>query len=450
MPGSQSPHFTDYPFLRGGGQMGELIRAIDWDTNPLGSPANWPVALKQAVSMMLKNSFPVLICWGSDYIQLYNDAFRPINGATKHPQAMGGTAQDTYAEIWNTISPMFGEVMQGQTHGFPNFMVPLDRNGHTEDCYFDFSYSPIADIEGQGILVICVETTEKFRSIQELSESEARFRTMAEDSDMLIAVADESSNAVYFSKAWTEMTGRTMDYLLAFGWADLVHTEDRKRYLNLYLTSFEKKAPFTGEFRVLNNNGDYRWLLARNAPRFRPDGTFAGYISSCVDITERKNDEQQLQLMIDMLPASVVVIRGHELVVEMINQANLNYWNKTAAEVIGKPFLEILPDLADQPFAGQLRQVMDTGEIVDVKESPVLFENPDGSIRETFVDYTYQPLTNINGKRTGVLVMSSEITDRVLARRQVEQSEENLKAMIAQATGGYVYTNRPQPYNYSC
>jgi hypothetical protein len=101
------PPLTDYPFLRGGGEMGELIRSKDWLAGPLGPPANWHPVLKTMVSMMLTNQFPVLICWGPDFIQLYNDAFRPINGTTKHPQAMGGSARDTYAEIWQTIGPMF-------------------------------------------------------------------------------------------------------------------------------------------------------------------------------------------------------------------------------------------------------------------------------------------------------------------------------------------------------
>jgi two-component system, OmpR family, sensor histidine kinase VicK len=144
-------------------------------------------------------------------------------------------------------------------------------------------------------------------------------------------------------------------------------------------------------------------------------------------LAELSESEQQKQQLINMLPASVVVIRGQELIVELINQSNLDYWNKTADEVIGKPFLEILPDLAAQPFAGQLRQVMETGEKIDVKESPVLFTNPDGSTRETFVDYTYQPLTDINGNRTGVLVMSFEITDRVISRKLLEKYTDDLQ-----------------------
>jgi hypothetical protein len=89
-----------FPFLAGGGAMGELIRSKDWSQTVLGGPADWPGALKHSLSMMLANPLPVLICWGRDYIQFYNDAFRPILGATKHPQAMGISASETYAEIW--------------------------------------------------------------------------------------------------------------------------------------------------------------------------------------------------------------------------------------------------------------------------------------------------------------------------------------------------------------
>lgn len=134
-----------------------------------------------------------------------------------------------------------------------------------------------------------------------------------------------------------------------------------------------------------------------------------------------KEANRNLEQILNMLPASVVVIRGYDLVVEMINESNLKYWNKTKEVVLGKKFLDILPDLADQPFASQLRKVMETGEVIDVKESPVLFTMPDGSIRETYVDYTYQPLADADGNRNGVLVMSFEITERVLSKRLLEK-----------------------------
>ncbi len=183
MLNNDSNLYNNQPFLAGGGTMGEMIRKFDWSTTSIGQPEQWPIELKNMTSMLLTNAFPVLVCWGTDFIQLYNDAFRPINGETKHPQALGGSAKDTYAEIWETIGPMFADVMQGKTHGFPGFMVPLNRNGYVEECYFDFSYSPIRNVDGAigGILVICVETTEKINSLNKSKKSEEELLNINEE-----------------------------------------------------------------------------------------------------------------------------------------------------------------------------------------------------------------------------------------------------------------------------
>lgn len=129
---------------------------------------------------------------------------------------------------------------------------------------------------------------EQVLAVQQLEESEARFRLMAEGTSILIAVGDEAGNAVYFNRAWTTLTGRPMADLLQLGWIDLVHPDDREGYVNLYLDAFKVLASFSGEFRVSDSEGAYHWLLAESVPRFQSDGTFAGYISSCINITSRK------------------------------------------------------------------------------------------------------------------------------------------------------------------
>jgi len=145
----------DIKFLNGGGEMGELIRSKDWSKTPIGPPGTWPQALRTTVSLMLNSLFPMYIAWGSEYTQLYNDGYRPILGVTKHPQAMGIGTSETFAEIWHIIGPMFAGVMRGEAVGFPDFMLPLERNGYVEECYFDFCYSPIRhdDDTVGGVLV---------------------------------------------------------------------------------------------------------------------------------------------------------------------------------------------------------------------------------------------------------------------------------------------------------
>ena len=163
----------------------------------------------------------------------------------------------------------------------------------------------------------------------QLSESEKRFRTMAEGTDIFIAVADESGNAIYFNKSWVKLTGRSMKDLLDFGWADLIHPEDRDRYINIYLSALAEKKPFTGEFRILTKKGDYRWLLASGPPRFHADGSFAGYVSSCIDITERKLIEIERLNLNKLIEASSEFIGIVEL------DMSIQYLNPAAVKKLG-------------------------------------------------------------------------------------------------------------------
>jgi PAS domain S-box-containing protein len=151
--------------LEGGGDMGALMRGYDWSRNPLGPVVGWPQSLRTAVSMMLASKFPMLVLWGEEYIQLYNDGYRPVLGATKHPAALGQQARECWPEIWQgTLRPMFGQVMAG---GDPiwseDLLFLLDRNGYLEETYFTFCYSAIRAETGRpgGVLVTCIETTER-------------------------------------------------------------------------------------------------------------------------------------------------------------------------------------------------------------------------------------------------------------------------------------------------
>ncbi|WP_316826766.1 PAS domain S-box protein [Pedobacter miscanthi] len=157
----------------------------------------------------------------------------------------------------------------------------------------------------------------------QLSESEKRFKTMAEGTDIFIAVGDENGNAIYFNKSWTDLTGRSMKDLLAFNWINLVHPDDQYRYEQLYQAAFAAKKPFVGEFRILSKKGDYRWLLASGPPRFHANGSFAGYITSCVDITERKLIELERLNLTKLIEASseFIGLAGLDMSIQYLNPA---------------------------------------------------------------------------------------------------------------------------------
>ena len=133
-------------------------------TAPLGEPQLWPQSLKTAVGILLNSGYPMYIAWGPHFTQIYNDAYRPILGSTKHPQALGAATADTFSEIWNYIGPMFRSVLSsGEASTFVDQLLPLNRHGYTEECYFVFSYSPILTENGEvgGVFVTVLETSDR-------------------------------------------------------------------------------------------------------------------------------------------------------------------------------------------------------------------------------------------------------------------------------------------------
>ena len=157
--------------LTGGGEMGDLMRSLDWSRNPLGPVETWPQSLRTVLSILLTSKHPIFIWWGKDLIQFYNDAYRPILGEVKHPKAMGQRGREGWAEIWDVIAPMIEAVMErGESTFIEDGLLVLNRFGFLEECYFTYAYSPIRDESGGvgGVFVACTENTKRVLSDRRL------------------------------------------------------------------------------------------------------------------------------------------------------------------------------------------------------------------------------------------------------------------------------------------
>jgi len=162
--------------------------------------------------------------------------------------------------------------------------------------WLDGIVTTIKDESGNiiGTQKIARDITDRRRAEEALKESEERFRLVANTAPVMIWMSGTDKLCTYFNKQWLDFTGRSLEVELGDGWTDGIHEDDRYQCLTTYVESFDSREAFPAEYRLRRQDGEYRWLLDRGVPRFNPDGTFAGYIGSCLDVTERKLAEEAL------------------------------------------------------------------------------------------------------------------------------------------------------------
>jgi len=184
----------DFVFA-GGGDMGALCRAHDWGGTPLGAVGGWTQSLRTMVGAVLNSRNPMLLFWGPELVQFYNDAFRPSLGddGRRHPAALGACGRAFWSDVWDTIGPQVDGVMsRGDAVWFEDRHLPIDRNGRREDVWWTYSYSPVRDDDGSigGTLVVCLEVTKQVRARAEIAAAEQRLRDVVEQTTLAVAVLE--------------------------------------------------------------------------------------------------------------------------------------------------------------------------------------------------------------------------------------------------------------------
>jgi PAS domain S-box-containing protein len=166
----------------------------------------------------------------------------------------------------------------------------------------------IVDEQGHPVQVIGIgqDITERKKTEQALANSRDYYLELIDQLPTMMWRSDDNMKADYFNKSWLDFTGRTTGEDLGDGWIELIHPEDRQRVVDAAREAHRARSSFQLEYRLLHHSGEYRWILDIGQPFNDLDGSYAGYLGTCFDLSDRKKAEAELQKAKQELETRVV------------------------------------------------------------------------------------------------------------------------------------------------
>jgi PAS domain S-box-containing protein len=285
---------------------------------------------------------------------------------------------------------------------------------------------------------------------RELRASEAHFHGLANAVPVMIWEADTTKACIYFNEPWLNFTGRTLAQ--ESGWAEGVHPEDFERYIKTYTEAFDRRESFKVEYRLRGADGVYRWLGARSAPLFGPDGAFRGYVGGCIDISERKQAEEELRSLSAELERRVEE-RTQQLQEEIQTRKNVQenlrrqadllelthdaifvrdfatgrivFWNRGARNLYGwskeEALGKISNELLETKFPVSLQDIEATIESHGWWDGALIHTAKDGT--QFAVESRWSLRRDDNGNPADILELNYDVTAKQDTERKLRESE---------------------------
>jgi PAS domain S-box-containing protein len=379
-------------------------------------------------------------------------------GLMKSPEAeLLGKPLDTVLSIVDettgeTLEHPAIRVLREGTKTDMDHTLLLTRNGI--EFPIDYSCAPIHDESGrvQGTVLVFRDATERRRAENSLRESERRFRHLANSAPVMIWLSGVDAKCTWFNRPWLEFTGRTMEQELGDARAVGVHPEDAQRCIATYMENFHRRSRFHMEYRLRRHDGQWRWVLGCGMPLTDENRNFLGYIGSCIDITEHKRLEEQIQrrnadleTFLDAMPAFVwvshdrdgQVITGNAAANKLLQVAAGTNVSRTPPEGVALPYGICRPDGTALPVDElPMRRAMASGKPIanaefdlqmsDGRRIPVvgnvapLFEN--GAVRGCIAAFI-----DISKRRKAEIALREITKDLRAANEALVQSNEDLE-----------------------
>jgi PAS domain S-box-containing protein len=283
----------------GNSPMAARISRMDWRNSPLGPPEDWPSELLNALRLILAAESPYFVAWGPDLICFWNGAYEPIFG--DRDVLPGRRFQDMWPEAWSIVGPLALAALNGKPSFFEDLPIKIRRNGALVQTWWTFGYSPIQRVNGDpgGMLGTLIETTSRVLLEREVKERQAALETFRNVIPDLLWEADGSGRMRYMNHTMRDYLG--LDLSAASEWTNYVHPDDIPVIVQKFALAQERQKMFESHHRMRNQDGTYRWFMAKANPAVASDGTISGWYGCASDTHELRSVLDQLGQSREML-----------------------------------------------------------------------------------------------------------------------------------------------------
>lgn len=437
--------FSYSPVNNDEGKIDGVLVICDETTNKVSTRKKLEESNERYRNNILQTPNAMCIFRGKDYIvEIANELMleiwerkieevinRPVFEAL--PEVTGQGLEDVLLNVYTT----------GERFTAYELPVKLNRKGKVENTYINVVYEALTEPDGtiSGIVAIANDVTIQVVARTAVEESEKRFRNTVKQLPLGIAILKGADLVVEMANStYLQIVDRTEDtFLNQPVFISLPETKDI--VYPLLSKVYEDGIPYyTDELEVTLNRYGKQEVCYFNLvfhPLRDENNFIEGVIIVALEVTEAVNarhllseSEKAFRKLVMDSPIAMAIFRGKDHIIEMANNTMLKtMWHKKKKETVGKPILEVFPELLEQKYPELLDQVVLNGKIVRENEA-VAYIDIKGKLQKFYLDYQYTPLLEKDGEASGVMVTVSDVTSKVEARKKVEDAEERARLAV--------------------